>query len=192
MAILTVKQLQSELEYQGVFEEYERISSAGQDFNYCKLIVRSGGRDKPNVTFLMDKKCTDIEYFSIGSWDDELFFGSHEVEDAVRLAKQFVHQKICVTEALGVADKYCGSDLTRPNELPLSLDKDATHLSRCFFDKDPITEPVDLSHYVFDESFQIFIEKSFVSKCARQRENDGCTLLLGDERDWRILSYLGK
>jgi hypothetical protein len=192
MAILTVKQLQSELEYQRVFEEYERISSAGQDFNYCKLVVRSDGRDKPNVTFLMDEKCTTIEYFSIGSWDDELFFGSHEVEDAVRLAKQFVYQKICVTEVLGAAGKYCGSDLTRPNEPPLSLDKEVTHLRRCLFGKEPLTESADLSRYVFDEAFQIFIEKNFVSKRERQREIDGRNLLLGDERDRRILSYLGK
>lgn len=188
MAILTVKQLQTELEYQGVYEEYESISSAGQDFNYCKLIVRSDERGKPSVTFLLDEECTDVEYFSMGSWDDELFFGSHEVEDAVRLAKQFVHQKICVTNALGMAGKYCGSDLTRPNELPLSLDKDVTHLSRCFFGKDPILEPVDFSRYVFDKTFQMFFEKDFCSKLGIEI----CGGCLGQEIDRRVNGFCQK
>lgn len=92
MAILTLEQLKNDLEYVGVFEERSQVRHLEYVYDYCSLIVRGEQKDSPSVTFLMDDKCTGIEYFSIGSWDDELFFGSYEVEDAVRLAKQFVHQ----------------------------------------------------------------------------------------------------
>lgn len=174
MAILTLKQLQSELGYDGVFEEYEHISHEGHNFDYCRLIVRSERRDSPNVTFLMDEKCTDIEYFSIGSWNDELFFGYHEIKDAICLAKKFVHQEICVTN----------SELTYPDELPLSLQKNETILHRCFFGKDAIVEPVDFSKYVFDEKFQMFLEKDFCSQLGIET-----FWTLGEEMEWRINRY---
>ena len=52
----------------------------------------------------MDQTLENMEYFSIHSWSDDVFQSEFEVQDAVTLTKQFISQKFCVIEALGVGD----------------------------------------------------------------------------------------
>ena len=87
-----------------VFEECEVVYHAGHVHRYRKLIVRTEHEDFPKVVFLMDQTLENMEYFSIHSWSDDVFQSEFEVQDAVTLTKQFISQKFCVIEALGVGD----------------------------------------------------------------------------------------
>lgn len=135
--MLTSVELSQRLEWPGVDEE------VFAEYGFVYLYVRPTRAGLEPVYFCLNEDRTFVVQFGFGEWHCH----PHEVADAVETAQLLVRGEVCVVEERDAAGKYRAGGLHAPGGLPRTLLKDAASLRRVFFDREPVSEPIDFTRY---------------------------------------------
>jgi hypothetical protein len=132
--MLTMDELREQLDWPFVDEE------TNAQYGVVYLFVRPTRGDLEPIYFCLNEERTFIQQFGFGEWH----YHPEDISEAVEVAREFVRGEQCIVEERDALGRYLSSGPCPPSGVPDRLSRGTASLRRVFFDREPVTEPVDL------------------------------------------------
>lgn len=135
MALISVEDLRELLNWPGV-RRVDRLDG----FVDLRVVPRKPAL--PPLVFVFSGDLDFLICLGMGEWH------SHpELEEALVLADDLMHHRLCILEERNRSGGYIGSAPVGPRDI-LPIVRGVGTFRRVFFDREPVTEVIDLSLYV--------------------------------------------
>lgn len=160
--IITLEQLRKRTRWNDIVLESEPHEAAGVRHITRRFRLLPSQAAWPSIDLYFDAHFRFLDPLGFSQWHahyDSWTDPRRNLVEALRAVRDLVVRNVGVVEQLDEMQKYWGSAILAPGEIPATINKNIKRFRRVYFDRAPEFEEIDFSRYW--EGKRLFVEKNY-------------------------------